>query len=111
MTNERKHEPGGWKRIQLEVDILSTTVDELQTAGVTFRNEVQIIKDGKQILLRRPIGEHCQIIRAPLQNTLKKMTRAFYVGFHVSLARCSIATGRRHGYGVRDLGSASSDRR
>ena len=61
MPDGRRPEPGGWNRIQLEVDDLSTTVDELRTAGVTFRNDVQEGKGGKQILLDDPSGNPVEL--------------------------------------------------
>jgi catechol 2,3-dioxygenase-like lactoylglutathione lyase family enzyme len=61
MPDGRRPEPGGWNRIQLEVDDLSTTVDELRAAGVTFRNEVQDGKGGKQILLDDPSGNPVEL--------------------------------------------------
>jgi len=61
MPDGRRPEPGGWNRIQLEVDDLSTTVDELRTAGVTFRNEIQDGKGGKQILLDDPSGNPVEL--------------------------------------------------
>src|SRR6266540_3552945 len=33
-------EPGGWNRIQIEVDDLEATVDRLRSAGSRFRNEI-----------------------------------------------------------------------
>jgi len=61
MPDGRKPEPGGWNRIQLEVDDLSTTVDELRSAGVTFRNEIQAGRGGKQILLDDPSGNPVEL--------------------------------------------------
>jgi catechol 2,3-dioxygenase-like lactoylglutathione lyase family enzyme len=63
MPDGRRPEPGGWNRIQLEVDDLSTTVDELRTAGVTFRNEIQDGKGGKQILLDDPSGNPVELFQ------------------------------------------------
>jgi catechol 2,3-dioxygenase-like lactoylglutathione lyase family enzyme len=64
MPDGRKPEPGGWNRIQLEVDDLSIAVDELRTAGVTFRNEVQAGRGGKQILLDDPSGNPVELFEA-----------------------------------------------
>ncbi len=48
--------PGGWNRIQIEVDDLETLVGTLKNAGSRFRNEIVIGQGGKQILLEDPSG-------------------------------------------------------
>lgn len=63
MPDGRKPEPGGWNRIQLEVEDLATTVDELRAAGVPFRNDVQIGKGGNQILLDDPSGNPVELFQ------------------------------------------------
>jgi catechol 2,3-dioxygenase-like lactoylglutathione lyase family enzyme len=49
-------QPGGWNRIQLQVDDLETFVAELNEAGARFRNEIVGGRGGKQILLQDPSG-------------------------------------------------------
>jgi len=56
MPDGRRPEPGGWTRIQLEVDDLEAEVDALRGAGATFRNEIVTGRGGKQILLEDPAG-------------------------------------------------------
>lgn len=63
MPDGRKPEPGGWNRIQLEVDDLDTTVDELRAAGVQFRNEIVTGRGGKQILLEDPSGNPVELFQ------------------------------------------------
>src|SRR5919112_1238623 len=46
----RVPEPGGWNRIQLEVEDLHAVVAELREAGASFRNDVVVGRGGKQIL-------------------------------------------------------------
>jgi len=48
--------PGGWNRIQLEVEDLEATVETLRSAGARFRNEIVTGNGGKQILLEDPAG-------------------------------------------------------
>ena len=48
--------PGGWNRIQLEVEHLDATVKRLRDHGASFRNEVVTGNGGKQILLEDPAG-------------------------------------------------------
>lgn len=49
-------QPGGWNRIQIQVDDLETFVAELNEAGAHFRNEIVAGRGGKQILLQDPSG-------------------------------------------------------
>ena len=48
--------PGGWNRIQLEVDNLEEFIAQLKAKNASFRNEVVIGQGGKQILLEDPSG-------------------------------------------------------
>ncbi len=48
--------PGGWNRIQLEVDDLEATVNRLAQAGVAFRSEVIDGRGGRQVLADDPSG-------------------------------------------------------
>jgi catechol 2,3-dioxygenase-like lactoylglutathione lyase family enzyme len=56
MPDGRNPEPGGWNRIQLEVEDLVTTVETMRKAGAHFRNDLVIGNGGKQILLDDPAG-------------------------------------------------------
>lgn len=49
-------EPGGWNRIQIEVDDLDATIERLRAEGCPFRNEVVRGGGGKQILAVDPSG-------------------------------------------------------
>ena len=53
--------PGGWNRIQLEVDDLEATVDALRSAGARFRNEIVTGNGGKQILVEDPAGNPIEL--------------------------------------------------
>lgn len=55
--------PGGWNRIQLEVDDLETTVGALQGAGARFRNEIVNGNGGKQILVEDPSGNPIELFQ------------------------------------------------
>jgi catechol 2,3-dioxygenase-like lactoylglutathione lyase family enzyme len=48
--------PGGWNRIQVQVDELAATVERLRGAGVSFRNEIVTGRGGRQILTEDPSG-------------------------------------------------------
>jgi catechol 2,3-dioxygenase-like lactoylglutathione lyase family enzyme len=56
MPDGRRPEPGGWNRIQLEVDDLASEVERLAAAGASFRNEIVEGRGGRQILLEDPSG-------------------------------------------------------
>jgi catechol 2,3-dioxygenase-like lactoylglutathione lyase family enzyme len=65
MPDGRKPEPGGWNRIQLEVDDLSSEVEALREAGAQFRNEIVGGRGGKQILLEDPSGNPIELFEPP----------------------------------------------
>ena len=56
MPDGRKPAPGGWNRIQIEVEDLAAKVETLRKQGAHFRNEIVIGKGGNQILLDDPSG-------------------------------------------------------
>jgi len=53
--------PGGWNRIQVEVDDLTGTVEKLKRAGNRFRNEIVVGNGGKQILIEDPSGNPIEL--------------------------------------------------
>jgi catechol 2,3-dioxygenase-like lactoylglutathione lyase family enzyme len=63
MPDGRRPEPGGWNRIQLEVDDLADEVQALRTAGVRFRNEIVSGRGGKQILIDDPSGNPIELFQ------------------------------------------------
>jgi catechol 2,3-dioxygenase-like lactoylglutathione lyase family enzyme len=63
MPDGRVPEPGGWNRIQLPVDDLARTVEELRGAGCTFRSDIIIGNGGKQILLDDPSGNPVELFQ------------------------------------------------
>ena len=65
MPDGRKPEPGGWNRIQLEVEDLAAKVATLREAGVHFRNDIVIGNGGKQILLDDPAGNCIELFEPP----------------------------------------------
>ncbi|MFV9636061.1 VOC family protein [Mycobacterium neumannii] len=48
--------PGGWNRIQLEVNDLDDTVSRLTDAGVSLRGDVITGRGGRQALVSDPSG-------------------------------------------------------
>jgi len=65
MPDGRKPEPGGWNRIQLEVDDLAGEVGAIRDAGARFRNEIVEGRGGKQILLEDPSGNPIELFEPP----------------------------------------------
>jgi catechol 2,3-dioxygenase-like lactoylglutathione lyase family enzyme len=61
MPDGRRPQPGGWNRIQLEVDDLTDQVETLRKAGARFRNEIVAGKGGKQVLLDDPSGNPIEL--------------------------------------------------
>ena len=64
MPDGRRPEPGGWNRIQLDVDDLAAQVEALRAAGVSFRNDIVDGKGGKQILLDDPAGNPIELFES-----------------------------------------------
>ena len=56
MPDGRLPEPGGWNRIQIDVEDLDAVVARLREAGARFRNEIVTGRGGRQILVDDPAG-------------------------------------------------------
>jgi len=54
-------EPGGWNRVILQVSDLPDRIAALKTAGLHFRNEVEVGPGGKQIQLEDPDGNPLEL--------------------------------------------------
>jgi predicted enzyme related to lactoylglutathione lyase len=54
-------EPGGWNRIQLEVDDLDGDVTALHDAGVALRSDIIEGRGGRQILIDDPSGNAVEL--------------------------------------------------
>src|SRR5712691_3095064 len=53
--------PGGWNRIQIEVEDLGATVEKLKAGGYRLRNEIVIGNGGKQVLVEDPSGNPIEL--------------------------------------------------
>jgi catechol 2,3-dioxygenase-like lactoylglutathione lyase family enzyme len=53
--------PGGWNRIQLEVEDLAATVAALKAAGCRFRSDIVTGNGGRQILVEDPSGNPVEL--------------------------------------------------
>ena len=61
MPDGRAPSPGGWNRIQIEVEDISAAVERLKRAGARFRNEVVTGRGGKQVLVEDPSGNPVEL--------------------------------------------------
>jgi catechol 2,3-dioxygenase-like lactoylglutathione lyase family enzyme len=55
--------PGGWNRIQLQVDDLAAEVERLRAADCSFRNDIITGPGGSQILLEDPSGNVVELFQ------------------------------------------------
>jgi predicted enzyme related to lactoylglutathione lyase len=55
--------PGGWNRIQIEVEDLAATVEKLNSVGGRFRNKIVTGNGGKQILIEDPSGNPIELFQ------------------------------------------------
>jgi glyoxylase I family protein len=67
MPDGRLQEPGGWNRIVLFVDDLSSEIERLKARGVRFRNQVEVGPGGSQILIEDPDGNPIELHEPPRQ--------------------------------------------
>jgi glyoxylase I family protein len=61
MPDGRSQEPGGWNRIMLEVTNLPERIDALKSAGLDFRNKMEVGPGGRQIQLEDPDGNPIEL--------------------------------------------------
>lgn len=64
MPDGRKPEPGGWNRIIINVDDLSSEVARLRKAQLHFRNDIVSGPGGSEILLDDPSGNPIELFQA-----------------------------------------------
>jgi catechol 2,3-dioxygenase-like lactoylglutathione lyase family enzyme len=55
--------PGGWNRIQIEVENLEAIVDKLKSKGARFRNAIVTGNGGKQVLIEDPSGNPIELFQ------------------------------------------------
>jgi catechol 2,3-dioxygenase-like lactoylglutathione lyase family enzyme len=64
MPDGQKPAPGGWNRIQIEVNELASMVEKLKGAGCRFRNEIVTGQGGKQVLVEDPSGNAIELFES-----------------------------------------------
>jgi predicted enzyme related to lactoylglutathione lyase len=63
MPDGREPVPGGWNRMQIQVEDLAAEVLRLRAAGVPFRNEIVTGPGGSQILIDDPSGNPVELFQ------------------------------------------------
>ena len=63
MDDGRAPAPGGWNRIQIEVEDIEATVTQLKADGARFRNEIVTGNGGKQVLVEDPSGNPIELFQ------------------------------------------------
>jgi catechol 2,3-dioxygenase-like lactoylglutathione lyase family enzyme len=61
MPDGKSPAPGGWNRIQIEVADIVSTVQNLKSSGVRFRNQIVEGNGGKQVLVEDPSGNPVEL--------------------------------------------------
>ncbi len=61
MPDGHAQEPGGWNRIVLRVSDLAACIDELEGAGLHFRNQIESGPGGRQIQIEDPDGNPIEL--------------------------------------------------
>lgn len=60
--------PGGWNRVVLRVEDITTCIDELKKSGVKFRNELVVGPGGRQVQIEDADGNPIELFE-PAQRT------------------------------------------
>ncbi len=68
MPDGRIPEPGGWNRLVIQVDDLTSLVEKLRGEGTHFRNEIISGPGGKQILAEDPAGNPIELFQPAKEN-------------------------------------------
>ena len=61
LSGDRKPEPGGWNRFQLEVPDVDAEAARLRRAGVTLRSDVLHGIGGDQVIVEDPSGNAIEL--------------------------------------------------
>jgi glyoxylase I family protein len=61
MPDGRHQAPGGWNRVVLQVADLPARIEALKTAGLRFRNAMEVGPGGRQIQLEDPDGNAIEL--------------------------------------------------
>ena len=63
MPDGQKPGPGGWNRVEFEVEDIEAEVERLRAAGLRFRNDIVRGPGGAQILFDDPSGNPIELFQ------------------------------------------------
>ena len=63
LPDGRRPEPGGWNRIHLIVEDLTSEVERLRKAGLSFRSDIVTGPGGSQIVMDDPSGNPVELFQ------------------------------------------------
>jgi glyoxylase I family protein len=69
LPDGRQQNPGGSNRVVLRVADLPSRIEELKTAGLRFRNQMEVGPGGRQILLEDPDGNAIELFEPASTST------------------------------------------
>ena len=61
LPDGQSQEPGGWNRVVLRISNLPGFIAALQSAGVRFRNEMEVGPGGRQVQIEDPDGNPIEL--------------------------------------------------
>jgi glyoxylase I family protein len=61
MPDGQHQQPGGWNRVVLRVADLPACIEQLRSAGLHFRNEMEVGPGGRQIQVEDPDGNAIEL--------------------------------------------------
>lgn len=69
LPDGRKPAPGGWNRIQFQVEDLAGELDRLRAAGLRFRSDIVTGPGGAQVVLDDPSGNPIELFQPARADT------------------------------------------
>lgn len=70
--------PGGWNRIQIQIDNLNKVYSDFKEQGATFRNAIVEGKGGKQVLLQDPSGNLIELFESTQQKQVEPVPEGYH---------------------------------
>ena len=64
LPDGRQQQPGGWNRVVLRVTDLPSCIERLKSAGIPFRNQMEVGPGGRQIQIEDPDGNPIELFES-----------------------------------------------